>query len=410
MEVKDLLQRLQSFGLDEGESIVYYQLCRLGGARAAEVASAAKRKRPDTYRILDNLVIKGFAEKTLERPVKYVPIEIETALQRLLEARAAEVESMQEESKHLSKMWPKAHAAAGPTNQRFTVYQGKEQVRGLIGRMLESAQDEVILVATPGGLANLGIRAFLNEVEGNTDVRMRLMTKPEARNQGSLAGLEQDIEIRYAELPSYHQMLIVDAKQIALFVSGGRKLSTQGEEETVLWLNTPDFVLAQKALFDAVWATGLAHAEWMASQEEDRLPAEARLMRGRWQRIDRMRRMIGRAEQRIWIDAPAIDVARWQRTGVLRDLQRRAKHGADVWVWTDGPLEAAGIHVIKTVEPAPTMEVLVDGRESMVVFGASDGGGQVAYDAEWATWSTHPDQVAALDSRFAGKPQLLTAE
>ncbi len=408
MDVQELLQRLQAFGLDEGESVVYYQLCRLGGARAAEVAVAAKRKRPDTYRILDNLVIKGFAEKTLERPVKYVAIDVETALGRLLEARAEEVETMRSESTSLAKLWPKPHAAAGPTSQRYTVYQGREQVKGLIGRMLEAAQEEVIVVASPGGLANLGLRAFLDSL-GDTNVHLRLLTKPEARKHESLAGLESDIDIRYAELPSYHQMLLVDSKQIALFVSAGRKVSTQGDEETVLWLNTPDFVLAQKALFDAVWMTGLSHDAWVVADKDGQLPAECKLLRGRWQRIDRMRRMINRAERRIWIDAPAADVARWSRTGVQRDLQRKAKNGVDVWLWTDGDVSIDGITVQRVAEASPMMEVLVDGQEGLVVMGSTQAVDEIAFDGEWADWSTHPDWVAALETRFAGKQEVVTA-
>lgn len=407
LEAKDLVKRLQSFGLDPGEASVYFHLSRLGGGRAAEVANAAKRKRPDTYRLLDSLVLKGFVEKTLERPTRYMPVEAETALGRLLDARQRETRDLEDERRELTQLWPKAHAQAGPTHQRFTVFQGRDQVQGLIGRMLRAATDEVTLVASPGGLASLGVRPLLQSLEGKTEtnVRIRLLTKPEAQRHEVLDDLAGVAEIRFAELPSYHQMVIVDSKEIALFVSGGRKLSTQGEEETVLWLNSPDFVMAQKALFDEVWATGLAHEERLAAEREDRLPVEVRMLRGRWQRLDRMRRMAARARGRIWIVAPAQEFTRWTKAGVRRALEQRAAAGVDVWVWSDGDIDVAGATTIRLDGPPVATQVLVDGRESLTVFGVRDAADAVAFDGERAIWSTHRDQAALLEAAFAALPE-----
>jgi sugar-specific transcriptional regulator TrmB len=405
VDIKNLIERLQPFNLDEGESTVYYHLCRVGGGRAAEVSAASKRKRPDTYRLLDALVVKGFAEKTLERPTRYIPIPVEAALQQWLDVRASETKNLADEQAELASIWPKPNAVAVPTSQRFTIYQGADQVNGLMGRMLESAQQEVTIVASPGGMARLGLRAMLNVWDGRAGahVRVRLLTKPEAHRHEELMGLEDTAEIRYAELPSFHQMIIVDATQIALFVSGGRKLSTSGEEETVLWLNSPDFVLAQKALFDEVWATGMDHAERDAAERESRRPTTSKLLRGRWQRIDRMRRMIAHATQRVAIIAPSVETARWNKGPLAKAIKRQAAAGIQVTVWTDGDVPEGCIHVAMNEAPK-TACIIVDDCEAMMVLGSLEAPEAIAHEAEWALWSTHGDLVADVQSRVTAMP------
>ncbi len=397
LDVRALVAELRGFGLDEAEAFVYYHLSRLGGARAADIAAAAKRKRPDTYRILDSLVAKGFAEKTLERPTRFIPIAIEQALQGVLDVRAARMEELAAKRGDLAQKWPKPTAVAGPSSQRFTVFQGREQVHGLLARMLEEADEDVSIVASPGGLARLGLRAMLADWDGRSarSVRTRILTKPEGHDD--IEAFLDNAEVRYLELSSFHQMIIVDAKQIALFVSGGQKLSTTGEEETVLWLNSPDFVLGQKALFDEVWATGLAHTEREAAHAESRRPRECKLLRGRWQRIDRMRSMIGRAQATISIIAPAEEVERWTSGPVQRLLAQALKRGIKINAWSDGD---PPVPAVTMATPPDVMIVIVDGAEVLQVYGAREEPGAVAFDGEWAFWSTHEDAVIDARSRM----------
>lgn len=407
MDAQQLIRRLQDFGLDAGEATVYFQLCRLGGARAAEAAAAAQRKRPDTYRLLDSLVRKGFAEKTLERPTRFLPVEIGQALERTLEARREETRSLDGLRSQLAAEWPRPHGATGPESQRFTVFQGKEQVHGLIGRMLRSAREDITIVASPGGLARLGLRNLLLQLaeDAGQQVHIRLLAKPDAFRDEVLADLAGVAQIRYAELPSYHQMIIVDSQQIALFISGGRKLSTRGEEESVLWLNSPDFVLAQTALFDVVWATALDQSEREAADREGRLAHGSWLLRGRWQRIDRMRRMASRARGRVAIVAPSVDTARWRAAGLAAALEAQARQGVEVWVWSDRPCAVEGATFVRLGDAPPAVEMLVDGREVVTAMGSAEAPEALAYDAEHALWSTHPDQVRLVAGRLAALPE-----
>ncbi len=402
MEIHALIARMAPYGLDEGEATVYYHLSRLGGARAADVAHAAKRKRPDTYRLLDALVRKGFAQKTLERPTRFLALPIDQALQRWLAARREAADALAEQADELVAAWPRAHADPGPGNQRFTVYQGREQVLGLIRRMLASASEEVMLVASPGGLGSLGLAAFFESVDGaaGAQVHIRVLTKADSSRSESFASLRGVADIRHAELPSYHEMIIVDTQQIALFVSSGRKVSTQGEIQTVLWLNTPDFVMAQKALFDEVWATSLSVDEAEAAEREGRLPIETRLLRGRWQRLDRMRRMAGQAKRDLHIHAPAEEVARWAKSGFTRALAAQAKRGVQVAVWTEAPVSMPGVITHPAPRPA-SMVCIADDAQCLTVSGACEEPTALAYDGEWGVWSTHPDAVAAARTGLA---------
>src|SRR5687768_13772355 len=95
MDIEALVKTLQRYGLDEGEAVFYYHLCRLGPSRAAAVAESAGRKRTDAYRVLDHLVEKGFAQRTLERPARYIPHAIEEALEKAMAARRGDTDELE---------------------------------------------------------------------------------------------------------------------------------------------------------------------------------------------------------------------------------------------------------------------------------------------------------------------------
>jgi sugar-specific transcriptional regulator TrmB len=383
MDAQDLVERMQKYGLDEAEARLYYHLSKLGPSRAAAVAQAAGRKRTDAYRLLDHLVKKGFAEKSLERPARYIPRSPDEALKRALQVRREQTDTLEAGRAELASAWPRVIAAPQPAKQRFTVHQGRAQVNGLLGRMVASAREQILLATTADGLSRLDLPALRDALKSRAEagVLVRVLSR---RGQGTLPLEVEGIQVRYADLPTFYQAVLVDSREVALFVAAGKGIS--GNEETVLWLNSSDVALAQQALFDKAWMQALGPGDL-----EGPTPRQVQVLRGRWVRGSRLKEMVQGAAKSIAIRAPAGEVERWKRQGILQALAAKAKEGVDVSLHLppDAPTVAGA-----TTMTGPTgnnLVAVVDGIQVLLALGAGNDPDAAHDEGEWSIWSTHPD-------------------
>ncbi|MCA1810736.1 MAG: hypothetical protein LC623_01845 [Halobacteriales archaeon] len=390
MELSDLLRRVQEYGLDEGEAQMYYHLSRLGPSRAASVAEAAGRRRSDTYRVLDRLVEKGFAEKSLERPARYLPRSPEEALRRALESRRAHVEALDAQRMAVAAAWPRPLAQAEPARQRFAVHQGRSQVVGLLARMLDAATEEIQFVTSSDGLARLDAAALRETLRARTQagILVRVLAKRGRGGELPFADLE-GVEVRYGDLPTFYQALLVDAREAALFVTAGKGIS--GAEEAVLWLNASDVVLAQKALFDQAWAQALSAADLATGGE----PRQVQVLRGRWVRGARLKEMVLGARSSIVLQAPSAEVARWRRQGVFDALAQRAAQGVTVVLRVPPESPRVPGAVVEPFRPTGNLVAVVDGAHTLLGLGVGDAP-EAHAEGEWSIWATRPELVDIL--------------
>lgn len=389
IDAEDLQRRIQEYGLDEVEAQLYYHLSRLGPSRAATVADAAGRKRTDVYRVLDNLVDKGFAQKTLERPALYVPHPLEEAVRHALDLRRAQISALESKRADLAQAWPRHVAESAPTRARFTVHQGAAQVVGLLERMIASAREEIVLAASPDGLARLDTEALRRALETRAaeGLLVRILAK-RARSGTHPLAATFGARVRHADTPTFYQVVAVDDREVAIFVATGKGRADGGLEESVLWLSSPDVVLAQKALFDQAWAVGIPARELGAQR-----PRQLEVLRGRWVRGARLREMADNARSSLLVTAPPSETRTWLRDGVTAALQRAAARGVHVAVRSaDGggvpghvpdPMAADGCNLV----------AVADGVETLLSLGLADGDDDAD---EWALWSTHADLVTLL--------------
>lgn len=391
MELNELLRRMQGYGLEEGEAQVYFHLCRLGPARAAAVAQASTHTRTDTYRLLDRLVEKGFAEKSLERPARYLPRPPEEALRHALDVRRSHVDRLEEERAALAALWPRHWEGAEPARQRFAIHQGRSQINGLLSRMLAGATEEVMLATSADGLARLDGAALRSALRAKaaSGVLVRVLAKRGRGGETPLSDLGGG-QVRYADLPTFYQAVVVDAREIALFVNAGKGIS--GAEETVLWLNSSDVVLAQKALFDQAWDQAVSSADAV----EGRLPRQVQVLRGRWVRGARLKEMVLGARASILVRASAAEVALWGRQGILDALARRAAQGVAVSLSLPPGVPAVPGTTVVPAEGATGLVALVDGEQALLGLGTEEAPEEARGGEDWAVWSSHPGLAQLL--------------
>ncbi|MHB8633657.1 MAG: helix-turn-helix domain-containing protein [Thermoplasmatota archaeon] len=388
MELGDLTRRMAAFGLEEAEAELYYHLCRLGGGRAAAISEAAGHQRSESYRILDRLVEKGFAQRSMERPARYSACPPEEALRRAVESRRSEAEVLARSSAELAALWPRPLQAEPESKHRYAVHQGEAQIAGLLGRMLASAKEEILFATSASGLAHLQAAqvqaALLERAREGVVVRMLVKRRDgDAPLFPAIAG----VSVRYADLPAFYQAVLVDAREIAFLIHSER--GSAGA--TGLWLNASELVLAQKAYFDAAWNSALAPSDLDAGGAQ-----QVQLIRGRWLRNARLKKIIAGARTSVVIQAPAEEVRSWPSQGLSDLLARRAQAGLLVVVYSPAgtPVVPGATMVSSPVSRA--LVALVDGSEALMALDASQDPGGSQREHEWALWSTHPGFLELL--------------
>lgn len=399
MDKAEIVSALTGFGLDERSARVFYHLSRLGPSTASEIAQATDVQRTEVYRVMEDLEGHGFVDKTLERPRRYTPHPIEEALEEKLKQRQRRVEELEAASSRLVDAWPQADHSEEAHRQRFSVHQGRSQIHGLLDRMLGNATDEVLMVALHRGLGRLDTMGVVDDLidRASDGVDVRLLTEIDDERSGVLDRLSQAAEIRHLNLPGYAQLVIVDRDEIALFVSLDPVVSTQGAGETVLWLNARDFILAQTALFDMLWTTGIDDEALLEAEETGALADRLEIVRGRWMRYERTKDMLHRAEETVRLAVPASGVERFTRAGIGRALERAAERGVDVAVASAVDPDLSGVRFVARAEPQLAL-LVVDAAETLVGMGVDEDPSSTMSEDEWAVWGTLPSMVEHVSS------------
>ena len=398
MDLAGLVRAMAGYGLDEGEATLYYHLCRLGPSRAASVAEAAGRKRTDAYRLLDRLVEKGFAEKSLERPARYVPRTPEEALEGALQVRRSQTEALETGRAALAAAWPRPVAPPGSQRQRFAVHQGRAQIDSLIQGMVAGARDEILVATSADGLARLDAEALrkLLAQKARDGVLVRVLAKRGRDGHAPLADVP-GILVRYTDLPTFYQLVAADAREIACFVAAGKGIS--GSEESVLWLSSSDVVIAQKSLFDQAWAQAMSSDDLLHDP-----PRQAHVLRGRWVRTSRLKEMLRGARRSIVLEATAEEATRWARQGVLDLLRERAAAGVQVTLCTPADPGLPGILHVPTPAPRAALVAQADGEQGLLALAGRSDPDQAHDDGEWSIWSTHAEFAAVLAAALGARP------
>ena len=73
---------LVEFGLSVLQARAYVALLRLGSSRASQISSMLGIVRPEAYRILQELCIKGLVERSLGTPLKFAAVPPDRAVAR----------------------------------------------------------------------------------------------------------------------------------------------------------------------------------------------------------------------------------------------------------------------------------------------------------------------------------------
>jgi sugar-specific transcriptional regulator TrmB len=139
---------LKDLGLSEYEARVYRALLDAGPTTAKELSRASDVPMGRIYDVLNS--IEGYdlvRSQTASRPKKYVAVEPETGLQRLLENKRREARERIERYEEIVEVLAEDLESADPVEEEFwTAAVGEEETIDLLLERLAAADDEVVMI------------------------------------------------------------------------------------------------------------------------------------------------------------------------------------------------------------------------------------------------------------------------
>jgi HTH-type transcriptional regulator, sugar sensing transcriptional regulator len=268
----EIVERLAAIGLEDREAKLYVDLLLNGASRASDAAARVKLKRTETYRALESLMKDGFVTARLTRPVEYEASPPEAVFSDLLarhEQQRTDIEALRE---RVASMAAQVRTTDGEGEGRYgyRIIQGRRAILAATESIIRTAKERISLVSAyfSPAIVTPGNRAYQTLVRrAGEGVPIDLLVREHPNFQRALAPLtgQRNVRTRFVELPQGVRFIVVDEREIVFWLVSDPAVGLEGREDVAMWTNATDFVHAQRALFDALWAEG---------REDVRLPPQ----------------------------------------------------------------------------------------------------------------------------------------
>ena len=100
-----LQEKLRDFGLTKNESKIYVYLSKNGAQKAIEISKNEKIPRTETYHLLSNLESKGIVTPSVQKPTKFSAVEIEDAIESIIENQQKRIEELKILKNDMIDLW-----------------------------------------------------------------------------------------------------------------------------------------------------------------------------------------------------------------------------------------------------------------------------------------------------------------
>lgn len=255
---------LRDLGLTDREGELYVFLTKHGALRSGEITRLSKMDKAEVYRVLSNLQMKGFVEKTLESPTRFVPVLFEKVIDSFIKHKKDEVNLIEATKQNLIRDWTQvAKTRQFPQLERFSVIEGRRKIYPRICQMIKETTSQLRTVSTAAGYMRADQFGIFEEILSNPlrkKIHIRLIVERQGENVSAMTKLlknmpdELNVKIRNVNFgfKMSPRMVIKDNEEILLFID---QISDppQEKEGTGLWTNCRTIVQSFSDMFEDIW-------------------------------------------------------------------------------------------------------------------------------------------------------------
>jgi sugar-specific transcriptional regulator TrmB len=258
-EVEDLVD----FGLTVLQARAYVALLRLGNARASQISSAIGTVRPETYRVLRELALKGLVERSPGLPSIFIALPPNRTVPLLLAHFRNRFRELEHKQNGLIKSL--RSQASGIDNSlyriglTFTTADNFQQ-RNIL--LIKHARRDYAAIISKFGLSIIGggvlaedyMQALIHAKRRG--VRMRMISEVDAHNLRYADSISHHVEMRkFSDIQFYFQ--IFDKREMIFGPASTVDEINRPEKSTRnadLWTNNRKFIDGTYAIFEKLWS------------------------------------------------------------------------------------------------------------------------------------------------------------
>lgn len=281
MKFDDLVEHLANCGLEDKEARLYLDLVVHGPAKASKAAKRTGLSRMDAYNHLKALESAGLVEATMERPMRFLPLDLDEGLELLKKRKEQEIARIEQEAAVLREHVRPAEADPGTFDVTFKVHQDRKQILLQMHEMLDDAEESVRVMATRRGLVHLLSRLQDDLFQAALDrgVEVRILTFLDASNLEHAGPLVDWTELRHSAYANQNYVL-KDGDEVLVTMAMEDRPAGKGREDTALWTNSSDFIASQEAIFRRLWLDSVAFEDRVVEIRTGRIVGPLRLSVG----------------------------------------------------------------------------------------------------------------------------------
>jgi sugar-specific transcriptional regulator TrmB len=266
---ESIVKMLNDFGLNVKEAQLYVHLLRYGPKRAGDLARSLKTYREDVYRRCARLIDIGMATKTSEVLTRYVPIELDGALNNVLLAHKYELRRLQRVKQKVVGDDSNILLRRENEHSSFKLVKNVGELVTAISQLINSAEASIIFVAHPRfHLISMG--GFQNHLRCAVarDVRARGALDISPRN--ALVAREYlgcGVELRHKDHYSGMTMVIADGKRsISVIYPYLKNALSLDENVAALWSDNVAQAEFLTSAFEMTWTQAINAEEHIDQQ------------------------------------------------------------------------------------------------------------------------------------------------
>jgi sugar-specific transcriptional regulator TrmB len=242
------------FGFTSLQSKVYLTLLKLGTSKPGRIASITGMVRPEVYRILRDLELKGVVQRSASLPLTYAAISPREALSLVIDQHKERLLDMEQSKGNLVDYLESTLTEEPiPAEERLNVITGAENVRLLTRQMIEKARHEYVAITDKDSLKRFK-QEFMHTIISakRRRLQIRLITEIDSSNAIIARAISRHIELRratdillYVDIFDRKKMLFGPVVTHADLMSHDRGIG--------LWTNNAKFVQGMHAMFERLW-------------------------------------------------------------------------------------------------------------------------------------------------------------
>jgi sugar-specific transcriptional regulator TrmB len=236
-------KQLLDFGLTDKEANIYLALLRSGKARAGEIARKLQLNRMIVYRVLTKLQERELVKATMEKPMKFIPIPLEKALELLIKETETKLSLMKDRYDAVLDDWKSVLTEPVASDiMSFRIVQGRKQIYELLAKMFKSAEQYIRLVTTKKDLVRFQYVDLDDSLKraAKRGVKVQIVIQFEDDKLDILTHYTSFASVKVVPISKATRLFIADDREMIIAFTTDDSMALNSKQETCLKIESKE--------------------------------------------------------------------------------------------------------------------------------------------------------------------------